>query len=130
MQVLLDSHIIPALVEERQHELPPRLRELVIETRVPAWVSVTSLWELSIKARIGKLALKTPLVLRPEAFFLLGVQLLDIELRHVLAEIGPEPATKDPFDRLLLGVCAAENLKLVTLDRALADHPLAWRLFL
>ena len=29
--------------------------------------------------------------------------------------------------RALVGVCAAEGMKLITLDRALAEHPLAWR---
>ncbi len=46
---------------------------------------------------------------------------------HAIADIGIEPVTKDPFDRLLLGVCAAEGMKLVTLDRALSNHPLAWQ---
>jgi PIN domain nuclease of toxin-antitoxin system len=57
----------------------------------------------------------------------LGVQLIGIEFQHVVANINPEPPTKDPFDRLLLGVCAAEKLQLVTMDRALSGHPLAWR---
>ena len=45
----------------------------------------------------------------------------------LLADAEPEPQTRDPFDRLLLGQCQVENLRLVTLDRALAAHPLAWR---
>jgi len=69
----------------------------------------------------------TPLENWPDALFLMGAQLLGIELQHVVADIGPEPETKDPFDRLLLSTCAAENFTLVTVDRALVDHPLAWR---
>ena len=42
-------------------------------------------------------------------------------------ELDPEPPTRDPFDRLLLAQCAVDNLRLVTVDRALAGHPLAWR---
>jgi PIN domain nuclease of toxin-antitoxin system len=58
---------------------------------------------------------------------LLGAQLLPVEFRHVVADIGLEPSTKDPFDRLLLSVCAAERLRLLTGDGALMEHPLAWR---
>jgi len=103
------------------------MREEIVENNVPTWVSVASIWELAIKERIGKLPISTPLGLWPDALFLLGVQLLEIRLSHVLADIGPEPDTNDPFDRLLLGTSAAESFDLVTLDRALVDHPLAWR---
>ena len=40
----------------------------------------------------------------------LGVQLLEIKLSHVLADIEPGPDTNDPFDRLFLGASAAEAL--------------------
>ena len=126
-QYLLDTHIILAMVEERQHELPLRIREGIIDTAAPVWVSVLSLWEIAMKSRVGKLSLTTPLSGWPDALFLLGAHLLEIEFRHVIADIGSEPLTKDPFDRLLLGICAVEDMKLVTIDRALADHPLAWR---
>ena len=62
--------------------------------------------------------------------FLIGIQLAPVEFAHIIGEIGPEPSTKDPFDRLLLSTAAAFQLKLVTLDRKLADHPLAWQPFL
>ncbi len=123
---LLDTHIILALVDEQQDQLPGSIRTAIIDTGAPVWVSVLSLWEIAIKTKIGKLSLSTPLVSWPDALFLLGAQLLEIKFPHVVADIGPEPATKDPFDRLLLGICAAENFKLVTLDRALSEHPLAW----
>lgn len=124
---LLDTHIILALVESRADQLPKRMREEIIENTVPVWVSVASLWELAIKERIGKLPISTPLGMWPDALFLLGAQLLEIKLHHVLADIGTEPDTNDPFDRLLLGTCATEKFELVTLDRALSVHPLAWR---
>jgi PIN domain nuclease of toxin-antitoxin system len=124
---LLDTHVILALVESRTNQLPKRMREEIVENNVPTWVSVASIWELAIKERIGKLPISTPLGLWPDALFLLGVQLLEIKLSHVLADIGPEPDTNDPFDRLLLGASAAESFDLVTLDRALVDHPLSWR---
>lgn len=53
--------------------------------------------------------------------------LIVINHRHVLTAPEPEPATRDPFDRLLLAQCSVENLRLVTLDRALGSHALTWR---
>jgi PIN domain nuclease of toxin-antitoxin system len=57
----------------------------------------------------------------------MGVVLLPISPTHATTPVDPWPQTNDPFDRILLSVCQVENLRLVTLDRALIDHPLAWR---
>jgi PIN domain nuclease of toxin-antitoxin system len=91
------------------------------------FVSVASLWEAAIKSRLGKLPVRTPVEKWPSLLGALDVPLLPIGEQHVFAPIGSEPVTRDPFDRLLLGVCAAENLELITRDSALAEHPLAWR---
>lgn len=57
----------------------------------------------------------------------LGMSIMPIEHRHATAALDPDPATRDPFDRMLLAQCAVEELRLVTVDRALTGHPLAWR---
>ena len=55
----------------------------------------------------------------------IGVRLLPIEARHVVAAADPEPETRDPFDRLLLAICQVDGLRLATIDRSLVKHPLA-----
>ena len=57
----------------------------------------------------------------------LGYALLPIIAAHTVSEVDPWPDTNDPFDRLLLAVCRVEGLRLVTRDRRLAGHPLAWK---
>lgn len=92
-------------------------------------ISIASLWEIAIKSRLGKLPLNLPVEQWPDMLAVLDVPLLPIIHPHVLSNIGPAIATRDPFDRLLLGVCAAEGMMLVTADEALLKHPLAWRPF-
>jgi PIN domain nuclease of toxin-antitoxin system len=121
---LLDSNIVIAIAEERFEGIAaPVLQDDTAEK----FVSVASLWEIAIKCRLGKLEL----AVGPEELGVLlralDLEVLEIEESHVFADIGQELVTRDPFDRLLLGVCAAENLRLVTRDRELAQHPLAWR---
>jgi len=53
--------------------------------------------------------------------------MLSVEAEHVIVATYPEPESRDPFDRLLLAQCQVENLKLLTLDRALLKHPLVLR---
>ena len=91
------------------------------------FVSVVSIWEVAIKHRIGKLKISIPLTLLPEILADQNMKVLPITTEHALASIDPELVTKDPFDRLLLGVCAVEGMKILTLDRAMVSHPLAWR---
>ena len=89
-------------------------------------VSVASLWEIAIKTRLGKLGLNVALESLPELIETMRLDLLPIHARHVLAKAEPEPPTRDPFDRPLLAQCAVDGLRLVTIDRALTAHPLAF----
>jgi PIN domain nuclease of toxin-antitoxin system len=90
-------------------------------------VSVASLWEIAIKTRVGKLTADIALADLPAYLAGLGYSLLAIDEHHALAELAADPPIRDPFDRLLLAQCQVEGLKLVTTDRALFGHPLAWR---
>ena len=127
MRLLLDTHIVIALIEDRISELGDPVRHQLLDTIADLACSVATLWEIAIKSRLGKLPLRIPLLQVPPVIEGYGIRLLGIEPAHVLAEIEPLPSTHDPFDRLLLNQCLVENMRLVTLDRALAAHPLAWR---
>ena len=125
MRLLIDTQLVMKLLGQT---LPKENREIaryLADPSATAFVSVASLWEIAIKSRLGKLSLAIPL--DDVAAFLkaIGLSLLSIEASHAIAAVAPEPQTRDPFDRLLLAQCSVENLKLVTLDRALISHPLA-----
>ncbi len=82
-------------------------------------VSVASAWETAIKVRSGKLLNGFPLTDLPDVCAAASASLLDIRARHVLAELSPDPPTRDPFDQLLLAQAQLEGCQLVTLDRML-----------
>jgi PIN domain nuclease of toxin-antitoxin system len=126
-ELLLDTHVVIDLVDGGLDKLDRRIRAAVVSPQGSSHVSVASLWEIAIKVRLGKLPAKTPPATLPAALNELGIALLLIDERHVLAELDRDPPTRDPFDRLLLAQCQVEGMRLVTLDRALADHPLAMR---
>lgn len=125
--MLPGTNILLALLREDLHSLEIALRRAVQSPQTALYASVASLWEIAIKFRLGKLALKAPLAELPSLVEGVGLILLRIEASHVLANVDPVPATRDPFDRLLLAQCAVEGLRLVTTDRALKGHPLSWR---
>ena len=127
MRLLLDTHIVLSVVNERTAELPATLRAVLADSQSEFYVSVASLWEIAIKWRLGKLKLSGELELLPDILTSGGLELIAINEHHVLANVQPEPSTRDPFDRLLLAQCSVEELRLVTVDRALILHTLAVR---
>lgn len=127
MRLLLDTHVVVAFCRNELAQRFPEILEALAEPGVDACVSVASLWEIAIKIRLGKLDAQIPLDRLPDLLENFALVILDISSRHALAHVSPEPRTRDPFDRMLLAQCRLEGLRLVTIDRALAEHPLAWR---
>jgi PIN domain nuclease of toxin-antitoxin system len=125
MRLLLDSHVLLALIEGRNAGLPAGIDALLKDPNNEHHLSAASLWEIAIKRRLGKLKLTPKLSALPELLHGLGIRIVPINEHHALAAVDPEPTTRDPFDRMLLAQCQIENLKLVTLDRSLLSHRLA-----
>jgi PIN domain nuclease of toxin-antitoxin system len=127
MRLLLDTHIVLSIVNERTADLPVAPRRLLADLDSTFYVSVASLWEIAIKWRLGKLHISGSLELLSAIVTSAGLVPIAINEHRVLATIQPEPSTRDPFDRLLLAQCSVEDLRLVTVDHALASHELAVR---
>ena len=82
------------------------------------YVSIASLWELSIKLSLGKIKLEQPL---PDVIG--GVtnstfQLLPITTAHVLRVMGMPFHHRDPFDRMLIAQATEEGLTVISRDLA------------
>ena|ERR1700733_2617385 len=127
MRLLLDSNIVVPVVREEHGKLGAQINLLLNVASNDIFVSVASIWEIAIKARLGKLPLKSPLQQLPDMIAAYEYTLLPIDHHHAVADLVDRPATRDPFDRMLLAQCQVEGLRLVTTDGALVNHPLAWR---
>lgn len=117
MKLLLDSQILVAIAHNQSASLPAIQAQLQSPTN-QMFVSVASLWEIAIKFRLGKLLLPRPPAALAVFFQALGYRLIAIDHRHAVEDLRDQPATRDPFDRLLLAQCQVESLLLVTTDRA------------
>lgn len=128
MRLILDTHILLAMTLRRLDKISPEAAHLVADESTRLWASVASLWEIAIKTRLGKLDPGMALEDLPNFFEAGGIDILPITAVHALAQVEPIPRTRDPFDRILLAQCSVEDARLITLDGALRDHPLAARL--
>ncbi len=127
MRLLLDTNILVPMVDGAGRSLPERIFRALRADDVEPWASAVSIWEVAIKHRLGKLVLPCALADWPDALAQLNVAVLPIRTAHVIQPVEPDIPVRDPFDRLLLAICATERLQLLTTDRILAAHPLAWR---
>ena len=99
-------------------KLNRRGRELLRDDSAEFYISAVSSWEITIKARTGKLILPA----RPSEFVIrairsMSLQTLDITHSHVAALERLPNHHRDPFDRMLIAQANTEGLVLLTADR-------------
>jgi PIN domain nuclease of toxin-antitoxin system len=87
-------------------------------------LSVASLWEIQIKAQLGKLDLLIPLEdMLNEQMQVNRIALLTIQPHHVFA-LGRLPIHhNDPFDRLLIAQAVSQSLPIVSRDSVFSNYP-------
>jgi PIN domain nuclease of toxin-antitoxin system len=127
MRLLLDTHIVLSVLQLSLERDYPQFVHAIRSEEAQNHVSVVSLWEIALKVRLGKLTTRLPLERMAEAIMRQDIVILAMRASHAVAEPVPEPPTRDPFDRMLLAQAQIEGLRLVTVDRALADHPVTFR---
>lgn len=122
MKLLLDTHILVWAMGEPAR-LGASLEGLLEDPQHTLCFSVASLWELVIKAALGRDGFQVePAVLR-RTLLDAGVLEIPITADHVLAVGRLPPLHRDPFDRLLLAQAEREGLLLITADQAVARYP-------
>ena len=77
------------------------------------YVSPATIWELEIKAALGKLSIDGDLV---EEVDRAGMEWLDINALHSRAAARLPPHHHDPFDRMLIAQANLEGCTLVSRD--------------
>jgi PIN domain nuclease of toxin-antitoxin system len=127
MILLLDTHVLLSVMERSLERDYPQFVDVIRSPETYNRASVVSLWEIAIKVRIGKLQSRVPLDQMASTLRRQHVAILMLKSDHAVAEPQPLPPTKDPFDRLLLAQAQIEGMRFVTVDQALARHPVTFR---
>ncbi len=119
MRLLLDTHTFLWTVSELS-KLPSLARRTIENKSNQVFVSAISLWEITIKVRIGKLELgwNDDLIMAANNA---GIEHLPL-MPEEAASYGDltEPSHKDPFDRMLIWQAIQHDMILVSGDPAFA----------
>jgi PIN domain nuclease of toxin-antitoxin system len=114
LNLLLDTHILLWSLSEPAKLSPIQKAAIEAPSNV-VWVSSLTIWEINIKAQVGKLTIPTTL---RESMLRLGVKSLPFSLDHAQAISTLPLIHHDPFDRGLIAQAKVEHFHLVTQDKA------------
>lgn len=92
--------------------------EAIVNPDNGVWVSAASIWEISIKQSIGKLAVRGGLDATVDEDF----EHLPINAAHARLAGRLPHHHRDPFDRMLVAQAQAQGLTLVTRDRNIRKY--------
>jgi PIN domain nuclease of toxin-antitoxin system len=116
VRVLVDTHaFLWALLKDPR--LSAGAQQILTEESSELVFSLASLWEISIKIRLGKLrAIGSSVAYVRDEMKEYGMELLPIRFEHILQlEMLPQHHG-DPFDRLLIAQAATEGIPILTHD--------------
>ena len=118
MRLLLDTQIYLWFLADSARL--SKIAKQEIQRADDVFVSAASIWEASIKAALGKLAVDPEKLV--EGIRASGFTEMPIQAAHgVLASALP-PHHRDPFDRMLVAQAMAEPAHLLTADSTLGQY--------
>jgi PIN domain nuclease of toxin-antitoxin system len=121
VRLLLDTHVLLWWLAD-DLKLPRVSRTIIANPDNEVLVSSVSLWEISIKAALGRIEVELDDL--EAGIARNGFRLLPIGFRHALTA-GRLPAVhRDPFDRMLVAQARVEELRIVSHDRVFERYSL------
>ncbi len=121
MRLLLDTHVLLWALAEPER-LSPRVREWLVSPANEVLFSAANIWEIAIKAQIGRLSLSVTVEEIVEAALASGFRELPIRAAHAAAVYRLPLHHRDPFDRILIAQAITEPARLLTVDATLARY--------
>jgi PIN domain nuclease of toxin-antitoxin system len=123
MRVLVDGHaFVWALLQDKR--VSKRARTILFSGEHELFFSMATLWELSIKIRLGKLrTLTSSIAFLHDQLGDYQITLLPITYQDILAVEHLDAHHRDPFDRLMIAQAINHGLTLLTGDAEIPKYP-------
>ena len=122
MRLLLDTHTFLWFIDG-DTALSPYARQLIEDRTNERLLSIASLWEMAIKASLGRLTLTLSFAdLVAEHVHGNVIELFEILPPHLDVLTTLPFYHKDPFDRMLIAQSQAENMPILSRDSAFDDY--------
>ena len=114
-QNLLDTHTFIWFIDGDK-QLSQTARTSIEGDNVANYVSIGSLWEISIKISLKKLELKVPFDQINKQFLENGFELLPVTFADTLTVSTLPFHHRDPFDRIIIAQALNSGINIITTD--------------
>ena len=121
MNYLLDTHTLIWFLNGDKL-LSNKARKAIESETAVNFVSIASLWEISIKLSLERLEIKFPFETIAEQFEKNNFQLLPITFNDTLMLAGLPLFHRDPFDRMIICQSITNNFTLISKDKEFAAY--------
>jgi PIN domain nuclease of toxin-antitoxin system len=122
MKYLLDTHSLLWITTD-DPKLSKKAKKIYLDAENEILLSIASIWELAIKSSIGKITFQKDLDNFVDVHIKgNNIEILKIELPHVLRIEKLPFHHRDPFDRLIIAQAIEDNLKILGADSAFDNY--------
>ncbi len=122
MKLLLDTHLL-LWVAGQPEKLSTAALALIEEPENQLLFSAASLWEIAIKASLGRSDFVVEPGLIRRGLLDNGYDELPVSSAHAVALTSLPAIHKDPFDRILVAQAQVEGIVLLTSDDTVSQYP-------
>jgi len=125
MDYLLDTHVLLWIIFDSD-KLSTLAQKIILDKSTHKFVSISSLWEISIKNRIGKLPLPNDLSgvfseVEMNGFGLIGINQGCLETYSILPLLH-----RDPFDGIIVATALLQEMTIITADENIQKYDVPW----
>jgi len=107
-------------------KLPNRVQEIILNIDARKIVSISSIWEIAIKNRIGKLPLPMGISGIYTRVSELSCGIIGIDQRHIEIFNTLPLLHRDPFDGIIIATALVEKMTIITADENIQKYDVQW----
>ena len=125
MDYILDTHVLLwSMFDSDKLSEPSRI--IILDKNFHKFISISTIWEISIKNRIGKLPLPGGLPsiyneIEMNGFGIIGINRQSLEIYTALPLLH-----RDPFDGIIIATAISKNMVIVTADENIQKYDVLW----
>lgn len=122
MKLLLDTHVILWALED-SYRLPDYIKEMICDENNEIYVSVASLWEISLKHKKSPDKMIYSAINIRDYCQRAGYYFLSLSVDNISTFDSLNLSShKDPFDQILVSQSISNNMKLITHDELIKQY--------
>jgi PIN domain nuclease of toxin-antitoxin system len=125
MDYLLDTHVLLWTMFE-PGKLSQSARKIIADVNIPKFISISSVWEIAIKNRIGKLSLPMGMDGIFNKLEASDVGIIGIDRDHIEFYTALPLLHRDPFDGIIIATALLENMTILTTDGNIQRYSVSW----